>query len=149
MNGGALSTVCKVWNKKYSEDFIRYSLYKVALGLFKMHSKQVLHRDIKADNVLCSSTGEVKIADLGLSVFLCSEQSYRETRGGTANWVSPEIVEGTKYTSEVDVWAFGGLATELATGKPLFAEYTNKRDIFNAIVNEEPPAIPQRWSSDL
>ena len=67
MNGGHFKEIIRVYNEKYSEDFCRYTIYKVAKGIFKMHNKQVLHRDIKSENILCSDTGEIKIADLGLS----------------------------------------------------------------------------------
>jgi len=53
-----------------SEDFIRWSLWNVALAVQAMHNKNILHRDIKSDNVLCRPDGTIKLADLGLSVFL-------------------------------------------------------------------------------
>ena len=56
--------------QSYSEDFCRYTLYKVAKGLLAMHNKNVLHRDIKSDNVLYSADGAIKITDLGFSCFL-------------------------------------------------------------------------------
>ena len=73
MSGGSMKDIIRDYSKSYSEDFCRYTLYKVALGICKMHSKQVLHRDIKSENILCSHTGEIKIADLGLSTFLTNE----------------------------------------------------------------------------
>ena len=73
MEDGALTNIILKQNRVYSEEFCRYTLYKTAMGLLKMHSKNVLHRDIKSDNILCDRTGEIKIADLGFSVFL-SEQ---------------------------------------------------------------------------
>ena len=58
-------------SSQYSEDFCKYTLYCVAKGLQAMHRNNVLHRDIKSENILIrKETGEIKIADLGLSVFL-------------------------------------------------------------------------------
>ena len=54
MEQGSMVDIVTQGNMNYSEDFCRYSLYKVALGLSKMHAKQVLHRDIKSDNILTS-----------------------------------------------------------------------------------------------
>ena len=73
MDNGSMTEMCLNDYENYSEDFCRYTLYKVAKGLQAMHNKNVLHRDIKSDNILYDGDGEIKIADLGLSCFL-SEQ---------------------------------------------------------------------------
>ena len=52
-----MTNICIKGNKSYSEDFCRYSLYKAAKGLLAMHNKNVLHRDIKSDNILYSEDG--------------------------------------------------------------------------------------------
>lgn len=70
MEQGSFTGIIKKFHEKYSEDFCRYTLYKVALGLRKMHINRVLHRDIKSANILYSvENGDVKITDLG---FACS-----------------------------------------------------------------------------
>ena len=91
MDGGDFTNLIFNGNKVYSEDFCRYSLYMVAKGLQAMHAENVLHRDIKADNILWRSNGDIKIADLGLSVFLHEQQKFRNSKRGTPNWFSPEI----------------------------------------------------------
>ena len=67
---GALTDIIISNNQYYSEEFCKYSLYKTARALQRMHSKQILHRDIKSDNILFNSKGEIKICDLGFSVAL-------------------------------------------------------------------------------
>ena len=57
MDQGSMTDICIDGNESYSEDFCRYSLYKVAKGLLAMHNKNVLHRDIKSDNILYSEDG--------------------------------------------------------------------------------------------
>ena len=52
MDQGSMDKICTKGNESYSEDFCRYSLYKVAKGLLAMHNKNVLHRDIRSDNIL-------------------------------------------------------------------------------------------------
>ena len=91
MNGSSMDKVINAYHDRYSEDFCQYTLYKAARGLLKMHNKNVLHRDIKSNNILCSDEGDIKIADLGFSVMLSDQASYRQTRKGTLNWFSPEI----------------------------------------------------------
>ena len=91
MDNGPLARIIADKHRKYSEKFCKYTLYKAAKGIEKMHNRNVLHRDIKSDNVLSSMDGSIKIADLGFSVFLSKQEEYRKTKRGTPNWVSPEI----------------------------------------------------------
>ena len=70
MDQGSMNKICERGFREYSEDFCRYTLYKVALGLKKMHKNNVLHRDIKSDNILFSADGEVKITDMGFACTL-------------------------------------------------------------------------------
>ena len=73
MEDGNLTEMIYCQHEVYSEDFCRWVLYKTALGLLHMHSKNILHRDIKSDNILCGSKGDIKISDLGFSAYLTSE----------------------------------------------------------------------------
>ena len=75
MDGGDLQGLIKKNEAEKNEDFCKWSLFQVCLGLKAMHDKNILHRDIKAANVLYSLNGDVKICDLGFSAFL-SEQKY-------------------------------------------------------------------------
>ena len=68
MDGGSLTGIVTTRDYEYSEDFCRYVLYMVAIGLNEMHQKNILHRNIKSDNILCCSDGQIKIADSGFSV---------------------------------------------------------------------------------
>lgn len=121
----------------------------VALGLNKMHQNQVLHRDIKSDNILSDSSGNVKIADAGLSALLTYERKERHTQNGTILWMSPEIMQGKPYSKEIDVWSYGCYAYELATGKPPFSNLSSDRERFQAVLYFEPEPIGDSWSSDF
>lgn len=70
MDGSELTKIINDYHKRYSKEFKKYTLYCAAKGLASMHKKQVIHRDIKSDNIFCSSDGRILIADLGLSVSL-------------------------------------------------------------------------------
>ena len=98
----------------------------VARGLADIHAQGILHRDIKSDNVLCSSNGDIKLADMDISVFLTEEQPYRKTYCGTDEWMSPEIVTKLPYAKEVDIWAFGAFIHELGCGHPPYLEEVNQ-----------------------
>ena len=133
MDQTSMFDICTNNYETYSEDFCKYTLYKVALGLSKMHHKNVLHRDIKSENILSSSDGEIKIADLGFSKPVSPE---RKTRAGTVPFYSPELVKGIRYSKEVDVWAFGCFAYELATGFAPFASESDEAKLFESIINK-------------
>ena len=122
MDGGSIDDIIKRSHETYSVEFIKYTLYMSAMGIKALHDINVIHRDIKSDNILCRPNGEIKVADLGHSVYLTEQDSYRKTRIGTTNWMSPEIILGQMYSRPVDVWSFGALMHELAKGLPPFRE---------------------------
>ena len=122
MDGGSIDDIIKHSHETYSVEFIKYTLYMSAMGIKALHDINVIHRDIKSDNILCRPNGEIKVADLGHSVYLTEQDSYRKTRIGTTNWMSPEIILGQMYSRPVDVWSFGALMHELAKGLPPFRE---------------------------
>ena len=96
---------------------MKYMMFMSALGIKSLHERNVLHRDIKSDNVLCRpKTGEIKVSDLGLAVFLSKNQNYRKSRHGTVHWISPEIVKGVVYSKEVDIWSYGAMLHEIGKG---------------------------------
>ena len=70
MEGGRLTDIIQDYYEHYSEEFIKYTLYNAARGLADMHAMDVLHRDIKSDNILCRPNGDIKVSDLGIAVFL-------------------------------------------------------------------------------
>lgn len=150
MESGALTGIIKAREGKFSEAFCKYSLYTVARGLFDLHQKNVLHRDIKSDNILCRANGDIKIADLGFAVFLSEAEQYRLTFKGTMSWISPELAAGLSYSKEVDMWAYGCFAYELATGEPPFFNLaSNQAAHVRAILQEPIARIPSKWSDQF
>lgn len=93
-------------------------------GLAYMHSKNILHRDIKSANILMNNKGEVKIADFGLAKAVNPRFGGRLTQRVVTRWYrAPELLLGSRnYTNKIDVWALGCVFAELLIGKsqPLF-----------------------------
>ncbi|KAA8496927.1 Serine/threonine-protein kinase shk2 [Porphyridium purpureum] len=102
------------------DEFIAYILLNVLQGLKAMHDRLIMHRDIKSDNILLDSSGNVKIADMGFSVALDDDEDYRKSVIGTPFWMAPEVIRGRRYTTGVDVWSVGILAVELISTLPVY-----------------------------
>lgn len=114
-----------------------------------MHSKKVLHRDIKSENILIHKDGTIKISDLGLSCAFSEENNeWRKTKIGTHLFMAPEILYGRQYTRKVDIYSLGCFAYELATGNPPFVEAGAFH--IQAVLCDRPSRIPERrWSNDF
>lgn len=121
MDVGCLTHVLDFLRRKHyllSEPHIAYILRETLQGLWAMHSQKRLHRDIKSDNVLVASDGQIKLADFEYTAVLTEESPKRNTVVGTAWWMSPETVRSSFYDYGADVWSIGILSVECAEWVP-------------------------------
>ncbi|CAD8125243.1 unnamed protein product [Paramecium sonneborni] len=133
-------------NKRFNEKEAAQMVQQITLALMYIHNQDVIHRDIKPDNILLSF-GQVKLADFSFCVY--SPDEYRQTQCGTLIYASPEILEGDMYDKKIDIWGLGVLTYELCFGKPPWKEnqqelmktacfmipYTASRDLRDFIEN--------------
>ncbi|CAE7244195.1 PRKG1 [Symbiodinium natans] len=107
---------------------VREHVACVAEALSYMHSKQIMHRDVKPKNMLLDARGCCKLCDFG-SAKLCSGRAYSFV--GTAEYMAPEMVRKTGHTAAVDWWGLGCVLFELLSGQGLFS---GRRDeVFSSI----------------
>lgn len=117
--GGSVSTLMRPSGGGLPEKWIIPILREVAQALFWVHKEGIIHRDIKCANVLVTEGGGVQLCDFGVAGIIETKFDKRSTVTGTLNWMAPELFDmSVSYGTEVDIWAFGSLAFEAATGLP-------------------------------
>ena len=118
-------------------------------GLHAVHQKGVIHRDIKTENILLSSTDEVKIADCGLAARFINSEGLAEELGiaGTTAYMSPEQARGDRLDQRSDIFSAGVVLYELLTGRlPFEAEHESSLKYLIANVD---PAPVQSLRTDI
>ncbi|XP_071379209.1 protein kinase C theta type isoform X2 [Centroberyx affinis] len=125
-------------------DLHRSTFYaaEIVCGLQFLHSKGIVYRDLKLDNVLLDSDGHIKIADFGMCKENMQEDSRTSTFCGTPDYIAPEILLGQKYNSSVDWWSFGVLLYEMLIGQSPF-HGRDEEELFQSIRTDD-PCYP-RW----
>eukprot|EP00002_Diphylleia_rotans_P010466 TRINITY_DN2093_c0_g1_i1.p1 TRINITY_DN2093_c0_g1~~TRINITY_DN2093_c0_g1_i1.p1 ORF type:complete len:487 (-),score=120.37 TRINITY_DN2093_c0_g1_i1:201-1661(-) len=149
MDGGSLTEVVTS-DKRMTEPQIARVCIDTLSALNFLHKMSVIHRDIKSDNILINSKGEIKLADFGYCAQLTKERAKRTSVVGTPYWMAPELVRGHEYGTKVDIWSTGILVIEMTDGEPPYIDYPPIRALFLIATNGTPEIKqPERLSSDL
>ena len=105
--GGDLLTFVRR-RRKLKEDNAKFIFRQIIQGIQYVHTKGVLHRDIKLDNILLTSEGDVKICDFGVSKIIASKSQLQTEQCGTPAYIAPEVFKGKGYFGfKSDIWSAG------------------------------------------
>eukprot|EP00753_Platysulcus_tardus_P006157 PLAT14004.2.p1 GENE.PLAT14004.2~~PLAT14004.2.p1 ORF type:complete len:852 (+),score=324.25 PLAT14004.2:327-2558(+) len=121
---------------------------QLACALNYIHSRRILHRDLKTQNIFLTSSGVIKLGDFGISKVLSSTASMASTMIGTPYYMSPELCEDAPYNNKSDMWALGCVLYELTTLTRAF-EGRNIGALVLKIISGRYPPIPDRYSTHL
>ncbi|KAM5173119.1 serine/threonine-protein kinase N1-like [Mantella aurantiaca] len=134
MAGGDLMT--HIHTEVFSQPRATFYAACVLLGLQFLHSKDIVYRDLKLDNLLLDSEGYVKLADYGLCKEGMGPSVRTSTFCGTPEFLAPEVLTDASYTRAVDWWGFGVLIYEMMVGESPFPG-DEEEEVFDSIVNDE------------
>ncbi|CAH1761264.1 12617_t:CDS:10 [Entrophospora sp. SA101] len=132
MEGGALTDV--IDNNTLEEDQIATICFETCKGLQHLHGQNIIHRDIKSDNVLLDAYGHVKIT----------------TMVGTPYWMAPEVVKQKEYGAKVDIWSLGIMAIEMIENEPPYLDEEPLKALYLIATNGTPTLKkPDKLSREL
>uniref|UniRef100_A0A8C1TZS8 non-specific serine/threonine protein kinase n=1 Tax=Cyprinus carpio TaxID=7962 RepID=A0A8C1TZS8_CYPCA len=142
---GSASDLLEVHKKPLQEMEIAAITHGALQGLAYLHSHNMIHRDIKAGNILLTEPGQVKLADFGSASIASPANSFV----GTPYWMAPEVIlamdEG-QYEGKVDIWSLGITCIELAERKPPLFNMNAMSALYHIAQNESPTLQSSEWT---
>ena len=104
-------------NRYLTENTVWKFFIQIAIGVFHLHSKNILHRDLKTMNIFLTKDNKVKIGDLGLAKCLEASEDLATSKVGTPYYLSPEVCEDKPYNRKSDIWSLGCILYEICALK--------------------------------
>jgi hypothetical protein len=148
VSGGSLFSMLERFGP-LSETIAKLYLKQILVAIEYLHDNGVVHRDIKAENILIDTAGVIKVADFGCSKLVLDGGSECKSFLGTPFFLAPEVVRETSYNEKSDVWSIGCTVIQLLSGKPPWSELSNAFAVVFKIGNtKDPPMFPPNISAN-
>lgn len=145
---GSASDLLEVHKKPLQEMEIAAITHGALQGLAYLHSHALIHRDIKAGNILLTEPGQVKLADFGSASMASPANSFV----GTPYWMAPEVIlamdEG-QYDGKVDIWSLGITCIEMAERKPPLFNMNAMSALYHIAQNDSPTLQSNEWTDSF
>uniref|UniRef100_A0A4W3GXY0 Serine/threonine kinase 10 n=1 Tax=Callorhinchus milii TaxID=7868 RepID=A0A4W3GXY0_CALMI len=153
--GGAVDAIMLELDRGLTEPQIRVVGRQMLEAILYLHDHKIIHRDLKAGNILLMQDGSIKLADFGVSAKNTKTLQKRNSFIGTPYWMAPEVVmcetmKDTPYDYKSDIWSLGITLIEMAQIEPPHHELNPMRVLLK-IAKGEPPTLdnPSKWSKDF
>uniref|UniRef100_A0A671XAB3 non-specific serine/threonine protein kinase n=1 Tax=Sparus aurata TaxID=8175 RepID=A0A671XAB3_SPAAU len=153
--GGAVDATMLELDRGLTEPQIKVVCRQMLEALVYLHSMKIIHRDLKAGNILLMLDGDIKLADFGVSAKNTKTLQRRDSFIGTPYWMAPEVVmcetmKDAPYDYKADIWSLGITLIELAQIEPPHHELNPMRVLLK-IAKSDPPSLeqPHKWSQDF
>jgi len=140
--GGSVRTLMKACKDGIIEEkYVVVIIREVLLGLAHLHKSSIIHRDLKAANILITAEGKVMICDFGVSALLVTAASKRNTLVGTPHWMAPEVANAFAYDSKADIWSLGIMIFEMVKGSAPHSHILDQAKLIQMIPRMKPPRL--------
>ena len=150
LNGGSLTQYVTCDRIIITEEQIALICKSCLTALAYLHSRGIIHRDVKSDSILLARNGQVKLSDFGFCAEVSNEVPRRRSLVGTPYWMAPELICRAPYGQEVDIWSLGILLIEMVERQPPYFTYPPIQAL--KFIRDQPPAKlknPQKSSVRL
>ncbi|KAB8071600.1 hypothetical protein BDV29DRAFT_16041 [Aspergillus leporis] len=152
ISGGSIGS-CLRKHGKFEESVVKSLTRQTLGGLAYLHNQGILHRDLKADNILLDLDGTCKISDFGISKKSDNIYGNDSTNSmqGSVFWMAPEVIQsqGQGYSAKVDIWSLGCVVLEMFAGRRPWSREEAIGAIFKLGSLSQAPPIPEDVSMNI
>lgn len=149
--GGSVAALLRNYGA-FQESLVRNFVKQILHGLNFLHTRDIVHRDIKGANILVDNKSCIKISDFGISKKVESDlyvtsRAHRPSLQGSVFWMAPEVVKQTSYTRKADIWSLGCLVVEMISGTHPWANLNQMQALYQ-IGSHAKPSLPDEMSPE-